>query len=206
MKVVVGLGSCGIAAGAREVYEELENQVNNMGMDIDLEITGCVGMCHLEPIVDIYDDEGRMERFVKVSGDKIAELVEKKLAKEEDDTYRISSVDEEALGKQVRIAIENCGIINPERLEEYIEKDGYKALEKCLKEMSQKSVIDEIRDSGLRGRGGAGFPTWFKWNAAMQEKNTPKFMVCNADEGDPGALWTGPYLKETHTDFWRVWQ
>ncbi len=188
MKVVVGLGSCGIAAGARKVYEELENQVNNLGMDIDLEITGCVGMCHLEPIVDIYDDEGRMERFVKVSGDKIVELVEKKLAKEDDDTYRISSVDEEIIGKQVRIAIENCGIINPERLEEYIEKDGYKALEKCLKEMSQKNVIDEIRDSGLRGRGGAGFPTWFKWNAAMQEKNTPKFMVCNADEGDPGAF------------------
>ncbi|MCR3954882.1 MAG: NADH-quinone oxidoreductase subunit NuoF [Gudongella sp.] len=188
MKVVVGLGSCGIAAGARKVYEELENQVNNLGMDIDLEITGCVGMCHLEPIVDIYDDEGRMERFVKVSGDKIVELVEKKLANEDDSTYRISSVDEEAIGKQVRIAIENCGIINPERLEEYIEKDGYKALEKCLKEMSQKNVIDEIRDSGLRGRGGAGFPTWFKWNAAMQEKNTPKFMVCNADEGDPGAF------------------
>lgn len=188
MKVVVGLGSCGIAAGARKVYEELENQVNNLGMDIDLEITGCVGMCHLEPIVDIYDDEGRMERFVKVSGDKIVELVEKKLANEDDSTYRISSVDEESIEKQVRIAIENCGIINPERLEEYIEKDGYKALEKCLKEMSQKDVIDEIRDSGLRGRGGAGFPTWFKWNAAMQEKNTPKFMVCNADEGDPGAF------------------
>jgi len=188
MKVVVGLGSCGIAAGARKVYEELENQVNNLGMDIDLEITGCVGMCHLEPIVDIYDDEGRMERFVKVSGDKIVELVEKKLANEDDSTYRISSIDEESIEKQVRIAIENCGIINPERLEEYIEKDGYKALEKCLKEMSQKDVIDEIRDSGLRGRGGAGFPTWFKWNAAMQEKNTPKFMVCNADEGDPGAF------------------
>jgi NADH-quinone oxidoreductase subunit F len=188
MKVVVGLGSCGIAAGARKVYEELENQVNNLGMDIDLEITGCVGMCHLEPIVDIYDDEGRMERFVKVSGDKIVELVEKKLANEDDSTYRISSVDEESIEKQVRIAIENCGIINPERLEEYIEKDGYKAFEKCLKEMSQKDVIDEIRDSGLGGKGGAGFPTWFKWNAAMQEKNTPKFMVCNADEGDPGAF------------------
>jgi NADH-quinone oxidoreductase subunit F len=188
MKVVVGLGSCGIAAGARKVYEELENQVNNLGMDIDLEITGCVGMCHLEPIVDIYDDEGRMERFVKVSGDKIVELVEKKLANEDDSTYRISSVDEESIEKQVRIAIENCGIINPERLEEYIEKEGYKALEKCLKEMSQKDVIDEIRDSGLGGKGGAGFPTWFKWNAAMQEKNTPKFMVCNADEGDPGAF------------------
>ncbi len=188
MKVVVGLGSCGIAAGARKVYEVLENQVSNLGLDIDLEITGCVGMCHLEPIVDIYDDEGRMERFVKVSGDKVVGLIEKKLAKEEDNTYKISSVDEEALLKQVRIAIENCGIINPEKLEEYIEKDGYKALEKCLKELSQKEIIDEIRDSGLRGRGGAGFPTWFKWNAALQEKNTPKFMVCNADEGDPGAF------------------
>ncbi|MGM0396218.1 MAG: NADH-quinone oxidoreductase subunit NuoF [Bacillota bacterium] len=188
MKVVVGLGSCGIAAGARKVYEKLDNQVKNLGLDIDLEIAGCVGMCHLEPIVDIYDDEGRMERFVKVSGDKVIELVEKKLVKEEVSTYKISSIDEEALEKQVRIAIENCGIINPERIEEYIEKGGYEALQKCLKELSQKQVIDEIRDSGLRGRGGAGFPTWFKWNAALQEKNTPKFMVCNADEGDPGAF------------------
>ena len=188
MKVVVGLGSCGIAAGARKVYEVLDHTMKEKGLDIDLEITGCVGMCHLEPIVDIYDDEGRLERFVKVSGDKILELIEKKLVDESDDTLRISRIDEEALEKQVRIAIENCGIINPERLEEYIEKGGYEGLEKCLKELSQKEVIEEIKASGLRGRGGAGFPTWFKWNAALQEKNTPKFMVCNADEGDPGAF------------------
>ncbi len=188
MKVVVGLGSCGIAAGARKVYEELDHQVKNNNLDIDLEITGCVGMCHLEPIVDIYDEDNHLERYVKVSSDKILEIINKSIEKNQDNTYKISQVDEEALGKQVRIAIENCGVINPERLEEYLENGGYEALKKCLLEMTPEEIIGEIRDSGLRGRGGAGFPTWFKWNAAMVEKATPKFMVCNADEGDPGAF------------------
>lgn len=188
MKVVVGLGSCGIAAGARKVYDVLDSEVKNNGLDIDLEITGCVGMCHLEPIVDIYDENNNLERYVKVSGDDVLGLVQKALSKEEETSHKISSVDEEALGKQVRIAIENCGIINPERLEEYIERGGYEALRKCLTEMTQEQVIEEMKESGLRGRGGAGFPTWFKWNAAYREKSTPKFMVCNADEGDPGAF------------------
>lgn len=188
MKVVVGLGSCGIAAGARKVYDVLDSEVKNNGLDIDLEITGCVGMCHLEPIVDIYDEYNNLERYVKVSGDDVLGLVQKALSKEEETSHKISSVDEEALGKQVRIAIENCGIINPERLEEYIERGGYEALKKCLTEMTQEQVIEEMKESGLRGRGGAGFPTWFKWNAAYREKSTPKFMVCNADEGDPGAF------------------
>lgn len=188
MKVVVGLGSCGIAAGARKVYDVLDGEIKNNRLDIDLEITGCVGMCHLEPIVDIYDENNNLERYVKVSGDDVLGLVYKALAKEEEASHKISAVDEEALGKQVRIAIENCGIINPERLEEYIERGGYEALKKCLTEMTQEQVIEEMKESGLRGRGGAGFPTWFKWNAAYREKSTPKFMVCNADEGDPGAF------------------
>ncbi len=188
MKVVVGLGSCGIAAGARKVYDVLDGEIKNNRLDIDLEITGCVGMCHLEPIVDIYDENNNLERYVKVSGDDVLGLVHKALAKEEEASHKISAVDEEALGKQVRIAIENCGIINPERLEEYIEREGYEALKKCLTEMTQEQVIEEMKESGLRGRGGAGFPTWFKWNAAYREKSTPKFMVCNADEGDPGAF------------------
>ena len=188
MKVVVGLGSCGIAAGARKVYELLDHEIKGKALDIDLEITGCVGMCHLEPIVDIYDEENNLERYVKVTGDQILGIIEKSMAKNGDISHRISAVDEVALKKQVRIAIENCGIINPERLEEYIEKGGYEALKKCLTEMTQEDVIEEIKESGLRGRGGAGFPTWFKWNAAYREKSTPKFMVCNADEGDPGAF------------------
>lgn len=188
MKVVVGLGSCGIAAGARKVYESLEDHIKSNELNVGLELTGCVGMCHLEPIVDIYDDLGNMERFVKVSHDKATELLTKAMAKDEDIAFKISDVDKEAIDKQVRITIENCGIINPEKLEEYIEKGGYEGLKKCLTEMTPEEVIEEVKESGLRGRGGAGFPTWFKWNAALKEKATPKFMVCNADEGDPGAF------------------
>jgi len=90
--------------------------------------------------------------------------------------------------KQHKIALENCGVINPEKIEEYIENDGYQGITKVLKEMSQEDVVQEIKDSGLRGRGGAGFPTWFKWNAALNSQGNQKYMVCNADEGDPGAL------------------
>ncbi len=187
MKVVVGLGSCGIAAGAKKVYDELKEQVDQ-GLDIKLDITGCVGMCHLEPIVDIYYDDGQFDRFVKVKDDEIIDLVNKAKEKNIIEDKKISSEDEEALKKQVRIAIENCGVINPERIEEYIARGGYKALEKCLTQLSQDEIIEEIKISGLRGRGGAGFPTWFKWNAAKIEKETPKYMVCNADEGDPGAF------------------
>jgi len=187
MKVVVGLGSCGIAAGARKVYEKLEDEVKN-GLDIDLEITGCVGMCHLEPIVDIYYDDHNFDRFVKVKEDEILELINNAKEKNILEEKKIAAEDEEALTKQVRIAIENCGLINPERIEEYISKGGYQALEKCLTQLNPDEIIEEIKISGLRGRGGAGFPTWFKWNAAKMEKVTPKYMVCNADEGDPGAF------------------
>lgn len=188
MKVVVGLGSCGIAAGASKVYDNLKDEINNKGLDIDLEITGCVGACHLEPIVDIYDDEGHFDRYVKVSADKVLELLDLALKKEKMNELEISDTDKEALNRQVRIAIENCGKIDPENIDEYIAVGGYKALEKCLKNMSPEDVVEELKVAGLRGRGGAGFPTWFKWNAALKEKSTPKYMVCNADEGDPGAF------------------
>ncbi|NTW71279.1 MAG: NADH-quinone oxidoreductase subunit NuoF [Eubacteriaceae bacterium] len=188
MKAVVGLGSCGIAAGAGKVYEVLKNEVEAKNLDIQLEITGCVGMCHLEPIVDIYDNEGKMERYVKVGSDKIVELIETVMAGKAFDSYKISEVDNEAQAKQVKIATGKCGYINPEDINEYIERGGYEAIKKCLTSMTQEEVIDEMKVSGLRGRGGAGFPTWFKWNAALQSKETPKYMVCNADEGDPGAF------------------
>ena len=188
MKVVVGLGSCGIAAGANKVYETLREEIDNKGLDIDLKIAGCVGSCHLEPIVDFYDDEGHLDRCVKVSADKVLGLLDKALKKELDESSKITEVDNMALQKQVRIAIENCGYINPEDINEYIANGGYSGLKKVLTEMTQEQVIEEVKVAGLRGRGGAGFPTWFKWNAAYREKATPKYMVCNADEGDPGAF------------------
>src|SRR5699024_11490245 len=96
--------------------------------------------------------------------------------------------DEKIYKSQLHIATERCGFINPESIEEYIENKGYEALEKTLNNMSPLDVIEEIKISNLRGRGGAGFPTWFKWNTANNQINNEKYIVCNADEGDPGAF------------------
>ena len=188
MKVVVGLGSCGIAAGASKVYDNLKYEIEDKGLNIDLEIAGCVGACNLEPIVDIYDNDGHLDRYVKVSADKVLEILNLALKNESKEDLQISEVDKEGLRRQFRIATENCGYIDPEDINQYIAKNGYKALRKVLTEMTQEEVIEELKIAGLRGRGGAGFPTWFKWNAALKEKATPKYMVCNADEGDPGAF------------------
>ena len=100
----------------------------------------------------------------------------------------ITEEDKEFVGKQQRVVLRNCGVINPENIEDYIAVDGYKAIEKVLTSMKPEEVIEEIKVSGLRGRGGAGFPTWFKWNAAKQSPGNEKYLVCNADEGDPGAF------------------
>lgn len=188
MKVVVGLGSCGIAAGASKVFDNLKHEIEDKGLAIDLEITGCVGACHLEPIVDIYDNDGHMDRYVKVSAEKVLEILDLAIRKESKEDLQISEIDKEGLRRQFRIATENCGYIDPENINEYIAKNGYKALRRALTEMTQEEVIEELKIAGLRGRGGAGFPTFFKWNAALKEKATPKYMVCNADEGDPGAF------------------
>ena len=187
MKIVVGQGSCGIAAGASKVYNALIS--TDIKQNAVLTISGCVGMCYLEPIVDIYDND-KMTRLVKVTekdADNIALF-----AKTNDysliENLIISKEDEQFLSKQTRIALRKCGIINPEEISDYIETDGYTAIKKVLKEMSPEDVIETIKVSGLAGRGGAGFPTWFKWNAARQSENDEKYLICNADEGDPGAF------------------
>ncbi len=187
MKTVkVGQGSCGISAGAAKVYSAL----NSLNLNANLTVTGCIGMCYLEPIVDIYDDNGELTRLVHVSesdAQSIAEFVntgdrtkvEKLIVSEEDSLF---------LEKQTRIALRGCGVINPEEIDDYVENGGYAALKKALTEMTPESVIEEIKTSGLAGRGGAGFPTWFKWNAARASKGEEKYLICNADEGDPGAF------------------
>ena len=198
MRIVVGEGSCGIAAGAGKVHAALAK----LGADVG--ITGCIGMCYLEPIVDLYDGErgtGNGER-----GTLLARLVRVK----EGDAERIAAAarsgdlsgvadlkitaeDEEFLAKQTRIALRHCGIIDPESIDAYRAADGYKAIAKILGAdggagMTPEQVIEEIKTSGLAGRGGAGFPTWFKWNAARSAKGDEKYLICNADEGDPGAF------------------
>ena len=187
MKIAVGQGSCGIAAGAMKAYDVL-----NSTLDLSknqLTVTGCIGMCYLEPIVDVYAEDG-LHRFVKVNGEtaeKIANAVNNNALKTVKE-YEISDDDKSFLDKQTRIALRHCGVINPEIIEDYTADDGYKALNKVLTSMSPEEVIEEIKLSGLAGRGGAGFPTWFKWNAARQSQGEEKYLICNADEGDPGAF------------------
>ena len=188
-RIVVGQGSCGLAAGAGAVYSALESKLT-AEVNATLGITGCVGICYLEPIVDVYAPSGELYRCVKVTPDH-AELIVKAVAENHYELLSpivISDDDAQFLSKQTRIALRHCGVINPDEIDAYTADDGYKALEKVLKTMTPEQVIEEIKISGLGGRGGAGFPTWFKWNAARQSPGEEKYLICNADEGDPGAF------------------
>lgn len=187
MKIVVGEGSCGIAAGAEKVRQALLKEDLNGAM---LTIAGCIGMCYLEPIVDIYEDGKEVKRLVRVTENNAKKIAE--YAKTGDENaiapLLVSDEDKEFLNKQTRIALRRCGIINPDEIEDFIQADGYTAIKKVLNEMTPEDVIEVIKTSGLAGRGGAGFPTWFKWNAARQSDGEEKYLICNADEGDPGAF------------------
>ncbi|MDY3954406.1 MAG: NADH-quinone oxidoreductase subunit NuoF [Anaerovoracaceae bacterium] len=192
MKVVVGQGSCGIATGAKKTAAEFERLIKKKNLSgISVDKTGCIGTCYLEPIVDVYSDDGDLQaRYVKVQPDKVETIVNRHLQNGEIvSEYEISESDREFLSKQKRIVLRNCGVINPERIEEYMAAGGYQALKKVVTSMTPEQVIEEMKESGLRGRGGAGFPTWFKWNAAKESPDEEgKYMCCNADEGDPGAF------------------
>ena len=191
MKVVVGQGSCGIATGAKKTSNEFERITAEKNLtNVVIDKTGCIGTCYLEPIVDVYNDEGNLEaRYVKCTTDKVEEIVNEHLIGGKPvEKYMIPEEDQAFLSQQQRIVLRHCGQINPERIEEYIAVGGYEAARKVVTSMTPDEVIEEIKISGLRGRGGAGFPTWFKWNAIKSNKGAQKYMVCNADEGDPGAF------------------
>lgn len=190
--VRVGLASCGIAAGARKVYDYLRQLLAN-DSDVELCRTGCVGMCFREPLVEVVDDRGRFlygdvdveraERIVKehlYGGQPIMDwVVYSDVAPVEDGDY---------LTKQQRILLKNSGIIDPESIESYLSTGGYQGLQKVVTSLAPEEVIAEVERSGLRGRGGAGFPTFLKWKFTRQSQDFPKYVVCNADEGDPGAF------------------
>lgn len=187
MKIVVGQGSCGIAAGAGRVYDALEQALS--ATEHELTIAGCIGMCYLEPIVDLYEGDGGLTRLVRVQETDVPAI----LSALEGDRSAVSHLeitddDKAFLDQQTRIALRHCGVINPEKIEDYLADGGYGSIRRALTSMTPEEVIETIRVSGLKGRGGAGFPTWFKWNAARSEKAQPKYLICNADEGDPGAF------------------
>lgn len=189
-QVKIGLASCSIAAGGRKVYEALQSRLGDKGVDVELKQTGCIGMCYNEPLIEISSPEKGRTFYGKVTPDKVQRIVDEHLIGG-DIVAELAIPEEEInsfLGKQKRIVLRNCGVIDPEAIDDYLAADGYKAIEKALSDMSPQDVIDEITKSGLRGRGGAGFPTGVKWGFARKAPSAQKYIICNADEGDPGAF------------------
>ncbi len=187
------------SSGSSEIIERFEEQVAKNGLEKEIKIvrTGCFGLCAAGPVVIVYP-EGTFYSRVRV--EDVDEIVSEHLMKGRivqhlvykdkghDEENNLALEDIEFYKKQKRIALRNCGVIDPENIDEYIAFDGYKALSKVLTEMKPEEVIQVVLDSGLRGRGGAGFPTGLKWKFAAASKADQKYMVCNADEGDPGAF------------------
>jgi len=189
MRILVGQGSCGVAAGANKVYAALETALTANGIKTKPLSTGCIGACYLEPIIELVDDGGKKYTYVRVTPETVTDIVVKHLKGGTPINEMLMPADDvKMLESQTKIALRSCGVINPEDIGEYIADGGYEAAKKCLTELTPLKVIDIMKESGLRGRGGAGFPTWFKWNAALGSPGAPKYMVCNADEGDPGAF------------------
>ena len=203
IQIIVGTGTCGNASGAQATIAEFKKIVDEKGLkDVKIRSVGCMGLCSYEPVVEIVAPGMEKVIYGGVKADKAAAVVDsiasKTILKDMvvggvsfTEDANVSAIDNAvpSYNKQKRIVLRNCGVINPENLEEYVARDGYKALEKVLFEMTPETVIDELKKSGLRGRGGAGFPTGFKWEAGYKavSKNGIKYVVCNADEGDPGA-------------------
>ena len=209
--VLVCGGTGCTSSGSPQIIEEFEKQIKNLGLEDEVQVvrTGCFGLCELGPVVIVYP-EGSFYSRVKV--EDVAEIAEEHLLKGRIVTRLVyhESIDEDNnikslehtdfYAKQHRVALRNCGVIDPENIEEYIAFDGYKALGKVLTEMSPAEVIDTIKKSGLRGRGGAGFPTGNKWDFAARAKGDQKYVLCNADEGDPGAFMDRSVLEgDPHT-------
>ncbi|MCD8111030.1 MAG: NADH-quinone oxidoreductase subunit NuoF [Clostridiales bacterium] len=199
-RIVVGMATCGIASGARPVLQAIADEVEKRGLDyVKVTQTGCIGLCQYEPIVEVYEPGKEKVTYIKMNPGKATEMVEKHimggsllesymLCEEGDAALR--SLNESVFYKnQKRIALRNCGVIDPEKIDEYIATGGYEAIHRVLTEMTPDEVIQTILDSGLRGRGGAGFPTGLKWKFASGNRgNVQKYVCCNADEGDPGAF------------------
>jgi NADH-quinone oxidoreductase subunit F len=186
-EVLVGLGSCGLAAGGQKVYQRFAELLGSDQKNAVLKKTGCIGMCYAEVLVEVRDGSGRSTLYSNISPDKVARIVDDHLKKGQAVTDWV--VDLAAVSaKQKRIVLRNCGIIDPDSLDEYLAREGYQALAKVLTEMTPAEVVAMIAASGLRGRGGAGFPTGTKWRLAAAAKDDHKYVICNADEGDPGAF------------------
>ncbi|MBO7309028.1 MAG: NADH-quinone oxidoreductase subunit NuoF [Kiritimatiellae bacterium] len=194
--VLVCGGTACVSGGGDSVVEMFKKELEAAGLaeKVQVVVTGCLGFCEQGPLVKILP-QGTF--YVQVKAEDVKEIVAEHLIKgrvvsrlcyDPDQAKKlVADANIPFYQKQYRVVLRNCGVIDPEKIEDYIARDGYKALEKVLFEMTPEQVVDEMLKSGLRGRGGAGFPTGMKWKFAMQQPKGQKYMVCNADEGDPGA-------------------
>ncbi|NPV92901.1 MAG: NADH-quinone oxidoreductase subunit NuoF [Firmicutes bacterium] len=184
VRILVGMATCGIAAGAGATYEAFQKEIQEKGIgNAVLVKAGCLGSCYAEPTVVIAAGGREPVFYGDVTADRVSGIIEQHIQRGE-------TVKElEAAGPAgIRIALRNCGLIDPESIEDYIRNDGYLGLGRVLTSMAPAEVIDLVKKSGLRGRGGGGFPTGLKWETASKYPSDQKYIVCNADEGDPGAF------------------
>ena len=213
-KLTVGMSSCGLAAGAGEQFEVLERIIAERGANVALARTGCIGFCQREPLVDAIVPGKPRVIFTKLKSDRLEKLVEEVEQGELSTANALAYIEQPAgemfgdatprdgngydglphlteldfYRKQCRVALRNCGFLDPGTIEEYIARGGYRAQFRVLTEMDPEAVIDEVSRAGLRGRGGAGFPTGRKWSICRSQPGDEKYVICNGDEGDPGAF------------------
>jgi NADH-quinone oxidoreductase subunit F len=200
VEIRVGLGSCGIASGGEQVRDALLAAATECGANGVVKSVGCKGICHREPVVEVVTSRGETVLYGDVDATAAREIARRHLRPKrlatrirwtlESTAYRGSLAEMEPayLAKQQRIVLENCGEIDPLRISDYLARDGYRALERCRAELTPGLVIDAITESGLRGRGGAGFLTGRKWALGRSQPGSIKYVICNGDEGDPGAF------------------
>jgi NADH-quinone oxidoreductase subunit F len=215
VEIRIGLGSCGIAGGAEAVRAAVIAETRQAGAGTVVKAVGCNGMCHREPLVEVIEmggagalygnvtaeaarsivrrhvRPGPLSTRLRWTADRVAGLFQKNGARPQLGDYEMDRRSGGAagyLGKQERIVLENCGEVDPRNIDDYLAREGYRALEKCLRQLPPEELIQIVLNSGLRGRGGAGFPTGLKWSLARQQLAGDKYVICNGDEGDPGAF------------------
>ena len=212
-RIILGMGTCGIAAGANHVEAAVRESLAKYGVDADIEAVGCIGTCYAEPLMDVVmpgqprvsygsvtpEMADKIVRDHVVGGQPLADLAMAVVGG--DTVHGIPRFQDLAVMRsQRRVALRHCGLIDPTSIHQYIANDGYSALHRVLTQLTPEQVIGEVKRSGLRGRGGAGFPTGLKWEFCHKEPGPTKYMICNADEGDPGAFMDRSVLEgDPHT-------
>lgn len=210
LKLLVSMGTCGIAAGTANVLKAVYSEITERNLENAIEVSevGCMGLCYAEPVMMMLDTvTGKRLIYGDVTPQQVPAILSAGTTAPAEGTRTLErnwyypEFEEAAPGElQARIVLRNTGRLNPEKIDEYIENDGYSALAKVLRTMTPQEVIDLISASGLRGRGGGGFPTGRKWQFAADQKSAEKFIICNADEGDPGAFMDRAVLEgDPHT-------